>query len=143
MYRIAEVNKVVKQRKNWTGQTYSHAEKKIKFEGINRWIRFSPWKFRSLTTEEQRENQLNTLLLGKEPEIVKSKDARKIDLVSNKNLELIKVMSASILDTNRHHLDVIDWSCEKTGAKLKINRDDFAKLLDMKLSDIIKIIDNK
>lgn len=143
MYRIAEVNKIVEQRKNWNGQAYNHTEQKIKFEGINRWLKFSPWKFRALTTEEQRENQLNTVLLGKEPEVVKSKDVRKIDLIANKNLELIKILSESVLDTNRHHLDIIDWSCEKTGTKLKVKREDFAQLLDMKLSDILKIIDNK
>lgn len=143
MYKISDLNKIVEQRKNWNGQTYNHTELKIKFEGINRWLKFSSWKFRALTTEELRENQLNSVLLGKEPEVVKSKDVRKIDLTTNKNLELIKILSETILDTNRHHLDVIDWAVEKTGTKLKINREDFAQLLDMKLSDILKIIDNK
>ena len=49
----------------------------------------------------------------------------------------MEVISKTLLDTNRHHLSIIDWSCSKTGENLRINPDDFKELLDMRLSDIL------
>jgi hypothetical protein len=143
MYKVLDLNSISTERKKWDGTTYIHTENKIKFEGINRWLKFSPWKFRTLTPEEQREISLNSILLGEKPDIVTSKEIRKIDLVPNKNLALMKVISQSILDINRHHLSILDWSIEKTGSSLKVKDSDFKDLMDMKLSDILKLIENK
>jgi hypothetical protein len=142
MYKISDLILKKESRTNWSGQKYEHTEQRIKFEGINRWIKFSSWSFRNLTTEEQRENQLNSLLLSKDPDVINQK-IRKIELVPNKNVQLIKTLCQSVLDPNRHHLGVLDWSVEKTGTKLKINKEDYSELLNMKLSDILNLIDKK
>lgn len=142
MYKISDLSRVTKKLKNWQVVEYEHHTDRIKFEGINRWIKFSGYDFRSLTTEEQRENSLNSVLLGKDPDFIKSKQ-RKIELVPNKNVALMQTISKSILDSNRHHLSILEWAIEKIGSPLKVNETDYSHLMDMKLSDILKLIDNK
>jgi len=55
----------------------------------------------------------------------------------------MEVISKTLLDENRHHLSIIDWTCQKTGEKFRIKPEDFKDLLDMKLSDILAKIENK
>jgi hypothetical protein len=55
----------------------------------------------------------------------------------------MEVIAKTILDENRHHLTIIEWSCQKTGEKMRINPDDFKDLLNMKLSDILEKIETK
>lgn len=112
---------------------------KVKFEGNNNWIK-STYNFRPLSDQELREIHLESLLEDKEPNIIIGKQ-RKIELVQDKNKELIKEIANSILDRNRHHLSVLEWAIEKTGKKLKLEKSDFDELLDMKFSDILKLID--
>jgi len=143
MYQIEELKSVSSQKVGWNKQTYTHVEKSIKFVGIPRTLKFSPWRFRKLTAQEAREISLNSVLHGEEPVIVKSKDIRKIELVANKELELMSMLSKSIIDPNRHHLSIIDWACQKSGTNLGITTDDYATILNMSLKDILEKIETK
>ena len=143
MYQIEELKSVSSQKVGWNKQTYTHVEKSIKFVGIPRTLKFSPWRFRKLTAQEAREISLNSVLHGEEPVIVKSKDIRKIELVANKELELMSMLSKSIIDPNRHHLSIIDWACQKSGTNLGITSDDYSYLMNMTLKDILEKIETK
>lgn len=141
MYKIEKLEKKETEKNGWNGRTWMHSETTIKFEGIKRKLKFNGWAFRKLTQEESREISLGSILSGQDPVIVKTTSIRKIDMVDNKEKALMEVIAKTILDSNRHHLSVVDWSCQKTGEKLRINPDDFKDLLDMKLSDIIEKIE--
>lgn len=141
MYKIEKLEKKETEKTGWNGRTWTHSEFTVKFEGIKRKLKFNGWAFRKLTQEESREISLGSILSGQDPVIVKTTSIRKIDMVDNKEKALMEVIAKTILDSNRHHLSVVDWSCQKTGEKLRINPDDFKDLLDMKLSDIIEKIE--
>jgi len=143
MYQIEELKSKSEQRRNWNNQMYTYTEQSIKFVGIPRTLKFSPWRFRKLTAQEAREISLNSVLHGEEPAIVKSKDVRKIELVSNKEFELMNMLSKSILDPNRHHLSIIEWACQKSGTNLGITPGDYESLLSMSLKDILDKIETK
>lgn len=134
LYKVADL-KIVERK--WFNSTYR--EIKVKFEGINRWIKLSNWNFRQLSDQEKREINLENLLNDKEPDIVRGKK-RKIDLEENKEDFLMREISKSILDKKRHHLSVVEWVIEKTGKKSKLKKEDFDEILNMKLSDILKNI---
>jgi len=143
MYKIEKLEKTETEKNGWGGRSWKHAETTIKFEGIKRKLKFNGWAFRKLTTEELRNISLGAVLTGEEPTIVKTTDIRKIDMVANKEKSLMEVIAKTILDENRHHLTIIEWSCQKTGEKMRIKPEDFKDLLDMKLSDILTKIENK
>jgi len=143
MYQIEQLVTKTSQRVGWNKQTYNHTEHTIKFVGIPRVLKFSPWRFRKLSPQEAREISLNSVLHGEEPVIVKSKDIRKIELVTNKELELMGMLSKSIIDPNRHHLSIIDWACQKSGSNLGITSDDYSSLMNMTLKDILEKIETK
>lgn len=143
MYQIEELKVKSSQRINWNKTTYTHTEHSIKFVGITRSLKFSSWRFRKLTPHEAREISLNSVLHGEEPTIVKSKDIRKIELISNKEFELMSMISKSIIDPNRHHLSITEWACQKSGANLGITTDDYTTLLNMTLKDILNLIETK
>lgn len=117
---------------------YTRSEKSIKFVGVSRKLRFNPWRFRALTSEEARDISLRKVLDGEEPNVITTTDIRKIDMVDNKYLELMKLLSKSILDNNRHHLSIIEWTCEKTGSMMGIKKEDYDSLMDLTLSQIIE-----
>lgn len=135
LYKVIDLKT---SEKKYFNRTYT--ERKVKFEGINRWIKLSNWNFRHLTDQEKRDIHLESLLNDKDPDIVKSVE-RKIDLEENKTDFLMKEISRSILDTSRHHLSIIEWAIEKTGKKSKLKKEDFEEILNMKLSDILKNIE--
>jgi hypothetical protein len=143
MYQIEELITKSYTKMGWNKQPYTHVEKSIKFVGIPRTLKFSPWRFRKLSAQEAREISLNSVLHGEEPVIVKSKDIRKIELVANKELELMSALSKSIIDPNRHHLSITDWACQKSGQNLGITSDDYSALLNMSLKDILEKIEKK
>jgi hypothetical protein len=131
LYKVKDIKEVEKFNR--------YKEVSVKFEGINRWIKLSNWNFRQLTDQEKRELSLNYLLNNENPDIV-NKVERKIDLDKNKNESLMKEISKSILDRNRHHLSIIEWAIEKTGSRSKIKKEDFEDILNMKLGDILNQI---
>lgn len=143
MYQIEEVKSKSEQRIGWNKQSYTHTEKTVKFVGIPRTLKFSSWRFRKLTPQEAREISLNSVLHGEEPAVVKSKDIRKFELVSNKDLELMSALSKSIIDPNRHHLSIIDWACQKSATNLGISPEDYTTILNMSLKDILEKIESK
>ena len=143
MYQIEQLVTKTSQRVGWNKQPYTHTEHTIKFVGIPRTLKFSSWRFRKLSPQEAREISLNSVLHGEEPVIVKSKDIRKIELVANKELELMGMLSKSIIDPNRHFLSIIDWACQKSGTNLGITPDDYATLMNMPLKDILEKIETK
>ena len=136
MYRVSKVIQKTKDYKNYNGTTYQRADRSIQFEGIVRSIKFSSWRFRKLTAEESREIQLSSILNGEKPPVV-TKTQRKIDLVPNKEIVLINLLAKSILDPNRHHLSIVDWTIQKTGSNYSLVREDFDKLIDLPLSKIL------
>ena len=140
MYKIEKLEKTETEKNGW-GRSWTHKETTIKFEGIKRKLKFNGWAFRKLTPEETREISLGLILSGEEPDIVKTTDIRKIDMVVNKERALMEVIAKTIIDENRHHLSIIDWGCQKTGEKMRIKPEDFKDLLDMKLSDILEKIE--
>jgi hypothetical protein len=115
----------------------------LKFVGVSRKLKFSSWNFRSLNAEEIRDISLKSILENKPPDIIKSTNFRKIDMVQNKNVELINILCRAILDQNRHHLSILEWTYQKTGKFMGIEKKDYKDLLDLKLNDIIKILENK
>jgi hypothetical protein len=143
MYQIEELKLKSSQKMTWNQVPYIHKDYSIKFVGITRSLKFSPWRFRKLTPHEAREISLNSVLHGEDPVIVKSKDIRKIELISNKEFELMSMLSKSIIDPNRHHLSITEWACQKSGANLGITTADYDTLLNMSLKDILNIIETK
>jgi hypothetical protein len=63
---------------------------------------------------------------------------RKFDHVDNKNKALLEILSKSILDPNRHKLDVIDWACIKSDSKLGVKKEDFSEILNLTLKEILE-----
>jgi hypothetical protein len=143
MYKIDELVEKSEQKKGWNNVTYTSHDRTIKFEGIQRRLKFSHWRFRKLTPQESREISLGSLLDGEEANVIKTKDIRKIDMVLNKELELIKNLSKAIIDEGRHHLSIIDWACYKTGNGMGINQNDYESLMNMTLKDILSKIETK
>ena len=143
MYKIDEVVEKSEQKKGWNNVMYTSHDRTIKFEGISRRLKFSHWRFRKLTPQESREISLGSLLDGEEAKVIKTIDIRKIDMVLNKDLELLKNLSKSIIDEGRHHLSIIDWACQKSGTNLGITTDDYATILNMSLKDILEKIETK
>jgi hypothetical protein len=139
-YRISDLKVTQKEVESYNGKKYTHTDKKIKFDGLNRYFDFSPWKFRALSIDESRELSLSSVLDNVDVSCVVTSD-RKIDQmdVSSRNIELIKALSKSIMDSSRHQLDIIDWACQKSNSNLKLQRDDFKPLLKLSFKEILRI----
>ena len=138
MYKISDAKSINKDRISYSGTILKHSDNSIKFEGSNRFLKFNSWSFRSLDREEARGISLNSIL-SEEVSFAVDSSIRKIDLVDNKDVELIKVLSKAIVDQSRHHLDVIGWACEKSAGYLGIERSDYDKFLNMPLKQILEI----
>jgi len=84
---------------------------------------------------------LGQLLYDEETGVITTNDVRKIDLVKNKNLELVRLVSKSILDPNRHVLKILDWGIQQVSKKVDVKADDYEELLNMSLKDILELIE--
>ena len=69
------------------------------------------------------------------------RNLRKIEHIENKDNELMLVLAKSILDGNRHQLSIVDWAVQQLGRKMDLTRNDYSHLMNMKLKDILKLID--
>jgi hypothetical protein len=138
MYKVESKESIDKVYGSWRG-----SDNYLKLSGVNRRLKFSPWRFRALNPEESREISLKSLLDNEDPDIITSTKFRKIDMVVDKEKELIKILSKSILDENKHHLSILQWACRKSGGYMGVNEDDYKSILDLKVSDIIKILENE
>ncbi len=140
-YRVEKLMSQEIEHTSYSGRKYTTHIQKIRFEGINQTYSFWGFNFRKLSTAEAREISIGSLF-GEKSEIIK-KVGRKIDMVSDKNLTLMSFLSESILDKKRHHLSILDWACQKNGNQFSVDTSDYKDLLDMKLSDILKLIDHE
>jgi hypothetical protein len=145
MYKIEDLITRSSQRTGWNGSTSTYSEHFIKFEGVSRKLIFSNWRFNKLPSDQAREMVLNQVLYDEDDNVVRTdfKAVRKIEFVKNKELELMKVLSKSMLDENRHHLDMIDWGCQQICKNMNITKVDYTKLLSMTLQDILNLIETK
>jgi len=142
MYRIEEITVKSTPRTSYNGTILSpNVEHFIKLEGVKRKLKFNGWTFRKLTTAEAREMALGQLLFDEETGVITTNDVRKIDLVKNKNLELVRLVSKSILDPNRHGLKILDWGIQQVSKKTEVTSDDYEDLLNMSLKDILELIE--
>lgn len=142
MYRIEEITVKSTPRTSYNGTILSpNVEHFIKLEGVKRKLKFNGWTFRKLTTAEAREMALGQLLFDEETGVITTNDVRKIDLVKNKNLELVRLLSKSILDPNRHGLKILDWGIQQVSKKTEVTEDDYEELLNMSLKDILELIE--
>lgn len=142
MYRIEEISVKSTPRTSYNGTILSpNVEHFIKLEGVKRKLKFNGWTFRKLTTAEAREMALGQLLFDEETGVITTNDVRKIDLVKNKNLELVRLVSKSILDPNRHGLKILDWGIQQVSKKTEVTADDYEDLLNMSLKDILELIE--
>jgi hypothetical protein len=142
MYRVEEINRKVTPRTSYSGTILTpYVEYLIKFEGVKRKLKLNGWCFRKLTTAEARELALNQLLFDETTGLITTNDTRKIDLVQDKNLELLKIVSKSILDPNRHGLKILDWGIQQVSKRTEVKVDDYEDLLEMSLKDILDLIE--
>ena len=143
MYRIEALLTISKQAKNWSGGTYTHTENYVKFEGVSRKLVFSSWRFKKLPTDQAREMVLEQILHDAPDKVTKTdfKNLRKIEHIQNKDEELMLVLAKSILDGNRHKLSIVEWAVQQLGKKMDLERSDYSHLMNMKLKDILKLID--
>ncbi len=142
-YKIENLDIKTKTMNSWNGSTYTSKECTIKFVGVKRRLKFSGWNFRKMTAQELREANLNELLNNEKLNVIDKPISRKFDYSESPELELVKSLALSILDSNRHKLSIIDWACEKHNRKLGIQRKDYLKLLELPLKDILELIENK
>jgi hypothetical protein len=131
-YRIADI-RITNPSSNWAGAD-------IRLEGYNRWLMWSNWNFRKLSLQESRDLALSQIFDKEENFSVEFK--RKFELKSDKDVVLIETLAKSILDKNRHELDVIDWGIQKNGGHFKLTKEDFTHLMDKPLKEILEMFDN-
>lgn len=132
-----KVEKVIKKE---IGGTYPRVEYYIKFEILNRKIRFWSWNFRKLTTQEIRDLSINDIL-GEKNKIVTDPSIKKIDLVPNKDKLLIQLLAKTILDDKRHQLSPIDWCCQKVAKNWDLIPDDFNDIMGLTVKEIFEKIE--
>lgn len=144
MYKISELSSVSKQMKNWSGGTYTHIDNYVRFEGVSRKLMFSSWRFKRVPTDQVREMALEQILHDAPDKVTRTdfRNLRKIEHIENKDNELMSVLAKSILDVNRHKLSIVEWAVQQLGRKMDLERGDYSHLMDMKLKDILKLIDN-
>jgi len=143
MYKIKELSSVSKQMKRWNGTTYTNTDNYVRFEGVSRKLMFSNWRFKKLPTDQAREMALEQILHDAPDKVTRTdfRNLRKIEHIENKDNELMQVLAKSIIDVNRHKLSIVDWAVQQLGRKMDLERSDYSHLMNMKLKDILKLID--
>ncbi len=113
----------------------------IKFKGINRKIKYSPWKFDKIETDVQREMSLQLILNDKVADIVTFVPSRKIDVCDDKEKKLLELVAKSILDKSRHHYTIMEWVYKQIGKEFGVNEQDYDDILNLKFSEILNLIE--
>lgn len=131
-YRISDI-RITSSGSSWVSGDF-------RLEGYNRWLMWSNWNFRKLSIQESRDLALSQIFDKEENFSVDFK--RKFELKSDKDVVLIETLAKSILDKNRHELDVIDWGIQKNSEHFKLTKDDFKHLMDKPLKEILEMFDN-
>lgn len=144
MYKIRELSTTSKQYMSYNGTLQTSYENYVRFEGVSRKLLFNQWRFERMPTDEAREMTLEQVLNDVPDKVTRSdfKNLKKIDFVENKNKELMKFLSKSILDGNRHHLSIVEWTVKQLGKNMDLEINDYDKLLDLPLKDILKLIED-
>ena len=140
MYKIEKTITINTTRRNYNSQLFQTKINYIKFVGIKRKFKFNGFTFRKLTIDESRKISLSQILDNEDSKVILKNNKRNIDLVDDKDDVLLKILSKSILDDNRHHLSIIDWACAKKGEKLSIEKSDYEPYLNMTLKEILEKI---
>lgn len=139
MYRVEKVIKKEYKANNFTtGTTYTRYEYYVKFEIMNRKIRFWGWNFRKLTPQEARDFTISEILGEKNDKVVTDPSIKKIDLVENKEKLLIQFLAKTLLDDKRHELSPLDWCCQKVAHNWGLTPEDFGDLMNLTISDLFK-----
>lgn len=123
-YQVEDVRKA-------EGEIRWNNRHKIKLKGSSRFVDFG-YKFKKVPKEVSRDLVLKGLF---DEDVVSGKVGEVEDL----DRFLMEILAKSILDKNRHHLDVIDWAINKYG-KAGIQRDNFKNLLNKKLKAILETL---
>lgn len=110
----------------------------IKLEGYNTWINWS-YYFRKLSLQESRDLALSQIF--DQPENFSVDFIRKFDKEKNQTKILLETIAKSIIDKNRHYLDVIDWGIHKEKYQ-ELKREDFSELLQKPLAEILELYEN-
>lgn len=139
-YKIERLDSVDRPS-TWGNTTYVHKEQKIKLQGVKRTLKFNSWCFRKMSVQELRDANLNEILNNETLKVISSPISRKFDHLENPEQSLVENLCLSILDKNRHKLSIIDWACEKLGNKIGLKSEDFSKLLEMPLKDILEYVE--
>jgi hypothetical protein len=141
MYKISDLKIKEIEYNSWSG-IKTRNEEFIKFHGVNRWIKLNSWSFRKLNTNESRDLALNDLLGNEDSSIIVDSKIRGIDVIEDKEKELIKILAKSMLDPSRHHLTVVEWACSKIANNLKVVPSDFDPYLNLTLHQIMEKLNN-
>lgn len=143
MYRIEELSSKSKIITGWQGRQSTQVTEFVKFVGIKRKLQFNGYSFRKLSTEEAREMSLNKVLYDEEEKVISSTEVRKVDLLQNKNKELISYLAKSIIDPNRHQLSTLDWTIETKKRWIDLIPQDFEEVLNMNFREVLQLIDQE
>ena len=142
-YRIEKLESVEYERLSYSGHSRKYTDNYIRFEGVKRRLIYNAWLFRGLSNDELREINLNRVLNNEEPKILGETNIRKLEYLDDIDTALIENLAQAILDKNRHHLSVIEWSSQKTGEKLGIKVEDYDKFRSMTLDEILNYLEAK
>lgn len=117
---------------------------KVKIDGYNQWL--STYKFRLCTAQEIREISLNNVFEETNDNIAsvsETKNQRYLERYTDKQQKILILSTIfdSIRDTNRNNLSVVDWAVNKKGKLKGIKIDDIKPFLNLKLSEIVKMLD--
>jgi len=143
MYKIKELSTTSKQYMSYNGTLQTSYENYVRFEGVSRKLMFSSWRFKKVPTDQAREMALEQILYDAPDKVTRTdfRNLRKIEHIENKDNELMLVLAKSILDGNRHKLSIVEWAVQQLGRKMDLERSDYSHLMNMKLKDILKLID--
>jgi hypothetical protein len=133
-YRISEVNIISNYH-----AIISNYHALMKIEGYNKWIGWNSHNFRKLSLQESRDLALSQIF--DQPENFSVDFIRKFDKEKNQTKILLETIAKSIIDKNRHYLDVIDWGIHKEKYQ-ELKREDFSELLQKPLAEILELYEN-
>lgn len=147
--RIYVIDELYSEHKDYTSTLFGQQSaivRRIKndyvsFKGINRKIKYSSWKFEKVKSDIQRQMSLLSILDNQEADIITSIPSRKIDVSLNKEKDLMELVAKSILDKSRHHLSIIEWVYKQIGKNMNLNEQDYEVLLNMKMKDVLNVIE--
>lgn len=141
MYIVSDVNYTEKQVARTFGSgTYTIVNAKLKVNGYGGWL--SPYRFRKLSVQESRDVSLS-VVMDEEVKVDKANSDRRLDRQNEdrKRKMLLGSLFQAIMDPYRNNMSVVEWAVKKTGKKYGLTEDDLKPYLNMKLSQIVKMLE--